>query len=129
MAVVEDFEEIAFYLIAERSEAEVVDNEELCFGEAPEEAALLLERLGFREFVHEPREAEIPNRKILSASGVGEGTGDVALTHAGGAADEDIGFARLCSFHASILVIPLCRDNSSRIASKSGWGWRGLASP
>ena len=64
---------IAFYLIAERSDAEVVDDEELCFGEAPEEAALLLERFGFGDFVDETRETEISNREIVPASGVSEG--------------------------------------------------------
>lgn len=90
IAIVEDFEEIAFYLIAERREAKVVDDQELYLGEAPEESAFLLESLCFGEFVHEARETEISNREVLAARSVGEGAGDVALPHAGGAADEDI---------------------------------------
>ena len=89
VAVLEDFEEVTTLGVRERSEAEVIENEELGLGEAVEELGVGPIGAGERELAQQAREAVVAGREALATRAVAERAGQVALAGARCAGDED----------------------------------------
>ena len=58
VAIIEDFQQIPFALIRERPDREVVDQEQVRFGECAQEGRAALEGVGTGQFIDQPRQTE-----------------------------------------------------------------------
>jgi hypothetical protein len=90
VTIVEDLEQVAHALIGERSEREVIEYQQVCFGELTEERGALLHGAVAGEFLDETWQAEAAHGEVGAAGGVCERGGDEALADAGRAGQENV---------------------------------------
>ena len=84
------FEEVAAVVGVERGESEVVEDEEVGFGEGGEELGVSAVAAGDGEVVQEPGDAQVQCGEAVAAGVVSESTGEPGLADTGGAGDEDV---------------------------------------
>ena len=83
-------EEVAAVVGVELGESEVVEDEEVGFGEGGEELGVAAVAAGDGEFVQEPGDAQVQCGEAVAAGVVSECTGEPGLADAGGSGDEDV---------------------------------------
>src|SRR3990170_4575852 len=79
--VVDDFQEVAAELLRERSQAEVIEYEQLDAREALEERALFALGAGGDEMLGQPRQAVVAHAAVLATGFFSPGTGGGGLFH------------------------------------------------
>jgi hypothetical protein len=89
VAVLEDLEQVAAFLVGDGRQAPVVDEQDVDAGELAKQADVGAVGAGQREVVKEPRRAPVVGAEALAAGVSGEGTGDEALPGAGGPDEDD----------------------------------------
>lgn len=91
-AVVDDFEEIAAFPITERSEAPVIENDELRFRKVEQEFPVRAIGVRVNEILaQEAREPEVAHGVALAAGTLAQRAGEPGLAGAGGPGDEQHG--------------------------------------
>ena len=90
VAIIEDFKQVALGLIGERRDGEVVDQEQVHFGQRAQEGGAALEGMSAGEFIEEPRQAEAADVVVHTAGGMRERGAEEGLADAGGTGDEDV---------------------------------------
>ena len=90
VAILEDFEEIAPFLILDGGETPVIEDEAIEAGQLGEQADVGAIGAGQREVVEEARGAPIVGAVALAAGLMGERTGQEAFPHTGGADHDDV---------------------------------------
>src|SRR5262249_32728476 len=88
IAILEDLEEVPPFLILERGEAPIVEDEDVGARELSEHAEVGAVGAGQREVVKEPGDAAVGGAIALTAGLMGQRTGDEGLPHPRGA-DQD----------------------------------------
>ena len=89
VAIVEDLQQVSTDRIGQWGESEVVDDDEIGFGELAQERRLVLQRGVTGELVDEPRKPEAADAVVGAASGMADGARDVTAD-TGGSGDEDV---------------------------------------
>lgn len=92
VTIVEDFEQVAFVLIAERREPEVVDVEQVNLGQLAQECGAIGLRVLTDQFVDQARHAIGTHRVIGTTGCMRQRAGDVALADAARRSDQHIEF-------------------------------------
>jgi hypothetical protein len=87
VAVLEDFEQIASFGVAERSETEVVQDEQLGFGKAFQLFGIRSVRASEGEIVEQTREAPVSGREPTPTGSLGQSAGEITLSGSGRARD------------------------------------------
>jgi hypothetical protein len=82
VAVLEDLQHVAAFLVGDRRQAPVVDQEDVDAGELAEQADVGAVGAGEREVVKEPRGAAVVGAEAFAAGVGGESAGDEALPRA-----------------------------------------------
>lgn len=77
--VLEDFEEVAALAVLERSDEQVVEHEHVELGEPGEHAAVAAVGSSDRELLKQPRDARVQGPVAMTAGGLGERSGKIAL--------------------------------------------------
>src|SRR5690606_22349156 len=90
VAVFEDLEQVAAFVILEGSEQEVVEDEHVNLGEARELLGVAPVRAGDCELLEEPRNAREEGRVPASARGLCERGGEITLSASGLADANDV---------------------------------------
>src|SRR5690606_6842407 len=89
IAIIEDLEQIVAAERVETGQSPVVENEQTGAREPVEESGVGAVATGQGESGQELREAKVAGREPLAAGLMAEGTGEVGLSAAGGAGDQD----------------------------------------
>ena len=90
VSVLDHFEQISSFGIGQGSQAQVVQDEQMGFGESFEERAIGAVGTGQGDLIEELREPEVKGAEALAAGSLGQGTGEEGLADAGGADDEQV---------------------------------------
>src|SRR6185312_14483883 len=88
VAVIKDLEQIAYCLVGEGSEPEVIEHEQIGFGELTEELRAPLHGAISSELFDQSRQAEAADRTVCAASRMRKSSSDVALTDTGGTGNQ-----------------------------------------
>jgi len=92
VAVVDDFKQVLSLDIGERIPQPVVDDEKLGLGQDAQELGIGAFGMGQSQFLKQPRALKIADRKTVSASGGPQRAGEIGLTSAGRAGDDQVVF-------------------------------------
>ena len=84
IAVLDDFEQVVALGIVERSEKQIVEDEELDFGQAGKRFEMRAVGFGLEQHFKQARSAQIEHGVALAGSEVAERAGDITFAHAGG---------------------------------------------
>lgn len=90
VAVVEDLEQIAHGIGAERCEAKVVDHDQIHLGELAVERGTFLQSGVTCEFLDESWQAEAAHGEVRATGGMRERGGDVTLADTGRPGDQEV---------------------------------------
>ena len=88
VAVIEDFQKVSHGLIAERREPEVIEHDQIDFGELAEERRTFLQSRVAGELIDQAREPKATHGVIGAARGMRDGRGEEAFANPGGARDQ-----------------------------------------
>lgn len=89
VAVLEDFEQVASFEVAEGGQAPVVEDEEVGLGERCEAGAIGAVGAREGEVLQEAREADVAHPQPVAAGAMAQGTGEIGLARAGRADEQD----------------------------------------
>src|SRR3989442_7701622 len=90
VAIVEDLEETAAVLVAQRRESPVIEHEDVDAREACEQAGVAAVGMGERQLLEQPWHAAIEDTRAGTAGLMGERARDEGLAGAGGAGHDDV---------------------------------------
>src|SRR5271165_165917 len=89
-AIVEQFEQVITFGLADRCEAPIVEDQEIGAGELLQAATETAVAVGDAQFFEQAAEASVEDGKALTTCGLTQRTGEPSLAEPGGAGDEDI---------------------------------------
>ena len=90
VAIIEDLQEVAADLIRQRGEAEVIEDQQIRFGDLTQERRLGLQNGVARELIDESGKPEAADTVIGATGGVAHCTGEKAFADTGGSGDDDV---------------------------------------
>src|SRR5271165_4295659 len=88
-AIVEQFEQVGAFGLADWCEAPIVEDQQIGAGELLQAAAEAAIAVGNAQFFEQAAEASVEDGKALATRGLAQGTGEPGLAEPGGAGDED----------------------------------------
>ena len=90
IAVLDDFEQIVALGIVKRSEEQVVEDEQLDFGQTVKRFEMRAIGFGLEQGFKQARGAQIEHGVAVTGGEVAERTSDIAFAHAGGAGEQHV---------------------------------------
>ena len=89
-AIVEQFEQVGTFGLADRCEAPIIEDQEVGAGELLQAATEAAVAVGNAQFFEQPAETGVENGKALTTRGLAQRTSEPGLAEAGGAGDENV---------------------------------------
>ena len=89
-AIVEQFEQVIAFGLADRCEPPIVEDQEIGAGELLQAATEAAVAVGDTQFFEQAAEASVEDGEALTTRGLAQGTGEPGLAETGGAGDEDV---------------------------------------
>src|SRR6266498_1770270 len=89
-AIVERFEQVVAFGLADRGESPIVEDQEVGAGELLQAASEAAVAMGDAQFFEQAAEARVEDGEALTTRGLTQCTGEPGLTEPGGTGDEDV---------------------------------------
>jgi hypothetical protein len=89
-AIVEQFQQVVAFGLADRSEAPIIEDQEVSPGELLQAAAEAAVAVGDAQFFEQAAEASVEDGEALATRGLAQRTSEPSFAETGGAGDEDV---------------------------------------